>query len=129
MSPVCFVTHVPGPYLEFSRTGVSAPHNLNSDLDVFRAFVLAGKRLAELHVGYEAQAEYPLERVEAAGERRDLRVVKMKLSKDKTSLTYNGFLTLKGIPAEAFEYRWGNRSALEWVVDQYQVFEDKRSGM
>ena len=82
-----------------------------------------------MHVGYEGQAEYRLERVEAKGEKRDLRVVKMKLSKDKTSLTYNGFLTLKGIPAEAFEYRLGNRSALEWVVDQYQVFEDKRSGI
>ena len=100
-----------------------------TDVDVFRAFVAAGKRLAEVHVGYEGQAEYPLERVEAVGERRDLRVAKMKLSKDKTVLTYNAFLTLKGIPAEAFEYRLGNRSALEWVVDQYQVFEDKRSGI
>ena len=100
-----------------------------TDIDVFRAFVGAGKRLAELHVGYESVAEYGLERVEALGEKRDLRVVKMKLSKDKTSLRYNDFLTLKGIPAEALEYRLGNRSALEWVVDQYQVFEDKRSGI
>lgn len=100
-----------------------------TDVDVFRAFVGAGKRLAELHVGYESVAEYGLERVEALGEKRDLRVVKMKLSKDKTSLRYNDFLTLKGIPAEALEYRLGNRSALEWVVDQYQVFEDKRSGI
>ena len=34
-----------------------------------------------------------------------------------------------GIPAEAFEYRLGNRSALEWVIDQYQVSTDKRSGI
>jgi len=33
------------------------------------------------------------------------------------------------IPAEAFEYRLGNRSALEWVIDQYQVSEDPRSGI
>src|SRR5258708_31396636 len=38
-------------------------------------------------------------------------------------------LTLAGIPAEAFEYRLGNRSALEWVIDQYQVSTDKRSGI
>ena len=32
-----------------------------------------------------------------------------------------------GIPPETFEYRLGNRSALEWVIDQYQVSTDKRS--
>jgi hypothetical protein len=53
----------------------------------------------------------------------------MRLSKDKTMLTYNDFLTLKGIPTETYEYRLGNRSALEWVVDQYQVATDKRSGI
>jgi len=29
---------------------------------------------------------------------------------------------------EAFAYRLGNRSALEWMIDQYQVTTDKRSG-
>ena len=53
----------------------------------------------------------------------------MRLSKDKTQLKYNDFLTLDGIPAAAYEYRLGNRSALEWVVDQYRVKTDKRSGI
>jgi predicted helicase len=53
----------------------------------------------------------------------------MRLSKDKASLVYNDFLTLKGIPLETYEYRLGNRSALEWVIDQYQVSTDKRSGI
>jgi predicted helicase len=59
----------------------------------------------------------------------DWRVEKMRLSKDKTQIIYNDFLTLSGIPAEAFDYRLGNRSALEWVIDQYQVSTDKRSGI
>ena len=59
----------------------------------------------------------------------DWRVEKMRLSKDKAQLRYNGFLTLDGIPAEAFNYRLGNRSALEWVIDQYRVKTDKRSGI
>ena len=50
-------------------------------------------------------------------------------SKDKTEIKYNDFLTLAGIPAEAFQYRLGNRSALEWVVDQYRVKTDRRSGI
>jgi predicted helicase len=53
----------------------------------------------------------------------------MKLSKDKTTLIYNQFLTLSGIPKETYDYRLGNRSALEWVIDQYQVSTDKRSGI
>jgi predicted helicase len=53
----------------------------------------------------------------------------MRLSKDKTSLVYNQFLTLSGIPPETDEYRLGNRSALEWVIDQYQASTDKRSGI
>jgi len=38
--------------------------------------------------------------------------------KDKSELRYNDFLTLRGNPLEAYGYRLGNRSALEWVVDQ-----------
>ena len=96
---------------------------------VFRAFVEGGRRLAEIHVNYEQQAEYPLTKTEKAGEKLDWRVTKMRLSKDKTSLIYNQFLTLSGIPPETYEYRLGNRSALEWVIDQYQVSTDKRSGI
>ena len=53
----------------------------------------------------------------------------MRLAKDHRSLKINDSLTLGGIPSETFEYRLGNRSALEWVIDQYQVSTDKRSGI
>jgi predicted helicase len=94
------------------------------DSTVFRAFAKAGQRLAEIHVHYEQQPE-----TEKAGEKLDYRVEKMKLSKDKTTLIYNQFLTLSGIPKETYDYRLGNRSALEWVIDQYQFSTDKRSGI
>jgi predicted helicase len=44
-------------------------------------------------------------------------------------IIYNSDLTLRGIPVEAFEYRLGNRSAIDWIIDQYQVSTDKRSGI
>ena len=53
----------------------------------------------------------------------------MRLGPGKKELHVNPSLTLVGIPAEAFQYRLGNRSALEWVIDQYQVSVDKRSGI
>jgi predicted helicase len=99
------------------------------DKDVFRTLAKAGKRLTEIHVHYEQQPEYKLTKVEKKGEKLDYRVTKMKLSKDKSTLIYNQFLTLSGIPRETYESRLGNRSALEWVIDQYQVSTDKRSGI
>ena len=95
----------------------------------FRAFASAGARLAEIHVGYEAMPAYPLTPVETPDQPLDWRVEKMRLSKDKTQIRYNKFLTLDGIPAQAFAYRLGNRSALEWIIDQYRVKTDKRSGI
>ncbi len=95
----------------------------------FWRFAKAGQRLGEIHIGYEAVPEYPLAFIENRETPLDWRVEKMKLSKDKTQLAYNDFLTLDGIPAKAFDYRLGNRSALEWVIDQYCVKTDKRSGI
>lgn len=95
----------------------------------FRAFEEAGARLAEIHTGYEDMAEHPLAFVEKPGAPLDWRVERMRLSKDGTSIRYNDFLALEGVPPEAFRYRLGNRSALEWVIDQYRVRTDGRSGI
>ena len=95
----------------------------------FWEFVAAGGRLADIHVHYEDQPQYKLDLIEAPDMPLDWRVAQMKFSKDKTEIKYNDFLTLAGIPAEAFQYRLGNRSALEWVVDQYRVKTDRRSGI
>jgi predicted helicase len=87
----------------------------------FAAFADAGKELARLHVEYETLAPWPLQEDETKGVAYSQRVEKMKLSADKQSLQVNESLTLRGIPADVFEYRLGSRSALEWVIDQYQV--------
>jgi predicted helicase len=107
-----------------------------------------GKRLMEIHVNYEEQPEYPLNEVwsvpkgyrapygEEATSINDVplrgryRVVKMKRNKkDPTQLIVNDFLTLTGIPANVDDYKLGNRSALDWIIDQYQISTDKRSGI
>nr|WP_207229497.1 type ISP restriction/modification enzyme [Ktedonosporobacter rubrisoli] len=51
------------------------------------------------------------------------------LSSDKRDVVVNESLRLGPLPPECFEYRLGNRSALDWVIDQYQVSKDKRSGI
>lgn len=89
-----------------------------------------GKKLMDMHVHYEQQPEYPLTEVWSDGKPKDYKVVKMKRDKkDPTKLIYNESLTLFGIPANVDDYKLGNRSALDWIVDQYQVSVDKRSGI
>jgi predicted helicase len=96
----------------------------------FRAYVAVGERLAALHLNYESGPEYPLTRVENPAVPPSLRVEdRMRLSKDKTALTVNESLTLAGIPAAAFDYRLGNRSALDWIIEGYRVTTDARSGI
>ena len=95
----------------------------------FWGFANAGAQLAELHVNYEAQPAYPLRLVENRDASPDWRVEKMKLSKDKTQIRYNEWLTLADIPAAAFAYRLGASSALEWVVERYRVKRNDPSGI
>ncbi|MBP88720.1 MAG: hypothetical protein CMJ64_18740 [Planctomycetaceae bacterium] len=106
-------------------------HFLNTVYErFFQGYSEAGKQLADLHLNYEALEPFDLEWIETEGVPLSYQVEnKMKLNKDKTSLRVNDALTLAGIPAEVFDYRLGNRCALEWVIDQYRVKTDKRSGI
>ena len=96
----------------------------------FKAFASAGKKLADLHLNYETGKLYPLRLVVTPDEPLSYVITdKMRLNKDKTELRVNDSLTLTGIPPAVFNYRLGNRSALDWVIDQYRVTEDTRSGI
>jgi len=97
--------------------------------DAFLACVRIGKQLIDMHLDYEQAKEYPLKWIENRDVPFSLRVEKMRLTPDKTAVIVNESLTLSGIPQECFQYRLGNRSALDWIIDQYQVSEDKRSGI
>ena len=103
----------------------------------FRAFSQAGKTLAGLHLNYETSERYELD-WQASQKPISYRIDKMlPQNKRKSKIGYtvydhlkvNDSLTLRGIPERAFAYRLGNRSALDWIVDQYRVKTDKRSGI
>ena len=85
--------------------------------------------MREWHLNYEQIEVHKLDWIETPDVPLSYRVEKMKLAKDKTSLRVNDSLRLGGIPPAVFDYRLGNRSALDWVIDQYRVKTDKRSGI
>ncbi len=90
----------------------------------FTAFANAGNELAQSHIGYESLEPWPLEYIEQKDVPFSEHVTKMKLGKDRTSIQINESLTLAGIPPEVFDYKLGSKSAIEWVIDQYQVKGD-----
>jgi predicted helicase len=99
----------------------------------FWGFSTSGRKLADLHLNYESVDPYPLEEVTngAGGDQYEFyRVEKLSFGsrKDRTKIIYNGNITLAGIPDEVYEYMlMGNRSALEWLIDRYQITTHKAS--
>ncbi len=85
----------------------------------------------DLHINYETVQPYDLGRVEyqftvdTPEGLQKLQKAKLKADKAAGTIALDGFTSLTGIPAEAWEYKLGNRSALEWILDQYKESKPK----
>lgn len=95
----------------------------------FKAFMKAGRALADLHLHYED--EEPPEGVIVEKEADDYHVTKMRFGgkKDKSIILYNDAITIRNIPLTAYDYIVNGRSAIEWVMESYRVKTDKASGI
>lgn len=95
---------------------------LFEDVKLFRAYLNAGKKLAELHVNYES-AE-PWADAIVTGDMSCLNVEKMRFAKadgedDKRTIIINPRLKVENIPLLAYNYIINGKSALEWVMERY----------
>ena len=99
----------------------------------FWAFSKAGRDLAELHLNYETVPAYP--DVKVIGEDSEKYYVeKLSFGKngkevDKSTIIYNSYIRIENIPLEAYDYVINGKSAIEWIMDRYQVKVDKDSGI
>ena len=84
----------------------------------FHHWAEMGQKLLDLHIGFESAEPYPLERHDR--EDVDPKRAILRADKSRGTITLDERTTLAGIPAQAWEYRLGSRSALEWVLDQYK---------
>ncbi|MFN4256676.1 MAG: type ISP restriction/modification enzyme [Saprospiraceae bacterium] len=91
--------------------------------DDFWQWAAWGRQLLALHLHYESAEPYPLHETTLP----DVPNPKAKLRADREAgiITLDEATTLAGIPPEAWGYRLGNRSALEWVLDQYRESKPK----
>jgi predicted helicase len=88
-----------------------------------------GKELMELHIGFEQAAPAKLTRTDIPDE-KSLKAgvapkAMLKADKDAGCIVLDSETTLSGIPREAWTYTLGNRSALEWILDQYKEKKPK----
>ena len=88
-----------------------------------------GKELMDLHIGYESVTRSKLKRVDVPDEKaRKAGLVPkwlLRADKDGGRIIVDSETTLTGIPPNAWDYRLGNRSALEWILDQYKEKKPK----
>ncbi|KAA8713664.1 DEAD/DEAH box helicase [Lactococcus garvieae subsp. garvieae] len=93
-------------------------------------FVEIGRQLANLHLNYEHQPSW--EGVTVSGiESKNFKVKKMKHPKrgQLDTIVFNESITISNIPEQAYEYVVNGRPAIEWIIDQYQIKTDKKSGI
>lgn len=102
----------------------------------FWAFSKTGRELAHWHLNYETIDPYPLSQTGELdlGDSAYYQVQKMQFAKngkevDKTTINVNSRLRLGGIPIEAYDYIVNGKSAIEWVMERYQITVDKDSGI
>lgn len=95
----------------------------------FWCWAECGRQLMELHIGYESVEPWPLKRTDVADEkaRKNGAAPKAMLKSDKDNgrIVLDSETTLGNVPAQAWEYKLGNRSALEWILDQYKEKKPK----
>lgn len=100
-------------------------------------YVEVGKALMDLHLNYEEVPVY--KGVDIQLSEQSYKVTKMKFAKkrdengksvnDRSIIIYNNNITISNIPEKAYQYVVNGRSAIEWIMDQYQIKTDKKSGI
>ncbi|MGF0067746.1 type ISP restriction/modification enzyme, partial [Limosilactobacillus reuteri] len=100
-------------------------------------YVEIGKKLIELHLNYEKIAPYDDVNIAIKG-KPNYQVTKMKfarkrnpetgkLENDRSTIIFNSSITISNIPLRAYDYIVNGKSAIEWIIDQYQIKTDKKS--
>ena len=101
----------------------------------FHVYATAGKQLADLHIHYETADPYPLLVHEQNADPSNPNYYKIKKmtysggarTPDKSKIKYNNNITLENIPPEAHDYIVNGKSALDWIIERYQIKTDKDS--
>jgi predicted helicase len=103
---------------------------LMEDVRDFWKFSKAGRQLAGMHVNYEEVEPYKSVKI-SGDDGKSYRVEKMRFPQKerKDTIIYNSRITISDIPARAYEYVVNGKSAIEWVMERYQITTHSESGI
>lgn len=92
-------------------------------------YVAIGKQLMDLHINYEEAPIYDGCDILFKSKEPSYKVKKIRFKSrdDHSEIKFNSDITIKNIPDRAYDYVVNGRSAVEWILDQYQVKTDKAS--
>lgn len=91
--------------------------------DDFAQWAGWGQQLLDLHIGYENAKPFKFTRIDTPNPKRakgSHPKPKLKSEPDKGLVIVDEDTQLTGIPPEAWTYRLGNRSGIDWVLDQHK---------
>ncbi|EME7154907.1 DEAD/DEAH box helicase [Enterococcus faecium] len=94
-------------------------------------YVEIGEKLADLHLNYEDVPAYDGVSIVFKSDNPSFKVKKMKHPKrgQLDTIIFNEDIVITDIPERAYEYVVNGKPAIEWIIDQYQVKKDKKSGI
>lgn len=102
-------------------------------------YVEIGKKLMDLHLNYEEVPVFDNVSIERKSnpsyEVKKMKFAKVrnsetgKLENDRSTIIFNTDITIRDIPEKAYEYVVNGKSAIEWIMDQYQIKTNKKSGI
>ena len=117
------------PYLERYASDLNKAFPRIPIVKYKEKYVEIGRKLSDLHLNYEDQSIW--EGIEVQISEPNYRVKKMKHPKKGVldTIIYNESITIKNIPEKAYDYVVNGRPAIEWIIDQYQVKTDEKSGI
>lgn len=94
-------------------------------------YILVGESLMNLHLNYEDVPAYNGVNIVFKSDNPSFKVKKMKHPKrgQLDTIIFNEDIVISDIPERAYEYVVNGKPAIEWIIDQYQVKKDKKSGI
>ena len=111
------------------KKGLARIHLVAATQD-FKAIVKAGRKLAELHLGYETIKPY--QSLIISGNTTNLNVSQMRFAKsngeeDRSVILFNDTIKIENIPLRAYEWEVNGKSPIEWLMERYAVTLNKDS--
>ena len=103
---------------------------LLEDVKDFWKFSKAGRQLAELHLNYENIPPYADVQVSGA-DSKFYRVENMRFPNkgQQDTIIFNSKIVISNIPSKAYEYVVNGKSAIDWIMERYQITVHPESGI